>query len=90
MLRGTIRRLVHLSAGRDVRTTHLISTHNGVGYGYIRTPDGDVFFDASAIENLPFDQLLRNMTVEFSLDQAPYLRASSVTVVLDHAVVEMA
>jgi cold shock CspA family protein len=62
-------------------STHLVSAHNGVGYGYIRTAGGDVFFDAAAVANLRFDQLQRNMTVEFALDQAPYLRTSRVTVV---------
>ena len=81
MVRGVIHRLIHLSAGTDVPSTRLVSAHNGVGYGYIGTPDGDVFFDASAITNLPFDRLLRNMTVEFALDQAPYLRTSRITVV---------
>jgi cold shock CspA family protein len=79
--RGIIRQLKHLSAGTDVPSTHLIAAHNGVGYGYIGTPDGDVFFDATAIKNLPFDKLARNMTVEFILDNAPYLRATSVTVI---------
>jgi cold shock CspA family protein len=80
-LRGVIRQLKHLSAGSDMRSTHLVSAHNGVGYGYIRSSDGDVFFDASAITNLRFDQLTRNMTVGFTLDQAPYLRTSNVTVI---------
>jgi cold shock CspA family protein len=81
LARGVIRHLTHLSAGSDIPTAHLVAAHNGVGYGYIRTPEGDVFFDASAIMNLRFDQLAPNMTVEFSLDQAPYLRTSRVTVV---------
>jgi cold shock CspA family protein len=83
LVRGVIRQLKHLSAGTDVPSTHLVSAHNGAGYGYIRTLGGDVFFDASAISNLRFDQLTRNMTVEFALDQAPYLRTSRVTVVTD-------
>jgi hypothetical protein len=81
--RGVIRQLKHLSAGTDIPTARLISTHNGVGYGYIGTPAGEVFFDYSAITNLPFDRLATNMTVEFVLDKAPYLRASSVTVIAD-------
>lgn len=83
LVRGEIRQLKHLSAGSDIASTHLVVAHNGVGYGYIRTPGGDVFFDASAITNRRFDQLVRNMTVEFTLDQAPYLRSSRVTVVSD-------
>jgi cold shock CspA family protein len=81
LVRGVIRQLKHLSAGSDVPSTHLVSAHNGVGYGYIGTRDGDVFFDASAIKNGGFDQLARNMMVEFVLDNAPYLRASNVTVI---------
>ena len=69
----------------DVPSTHLVSTHNGVGYGYIKTPNGGVFFDASAIKNRRFDQLTRNMSVDFALDEAPYLRASNVTVIADQA-----
>ena len=83
LVRGVIRQLKHLSAGADIAATHLVPAHNGVGYGYIRTPGGEVFFDASAITNLRFDQLKRNMTVEFALDQAPYLRTSRITVVTD-------
>jgi cold shock CspA family protein len=83
MVRGAIRQLTHLSSGTDITTTRLVSTHNGVGYGYIGTPEGDVFFDSSAVTNLRFDQLARNMPVEFVLDQAPYRRASSVTVISD-------
>jgi cold shock CspA family protein len=86
LLRGVIRQLTHLSAGTDILSTHLVSAHNGVGYGYIRTPEGDVFFDASAITDRRFDQLTRNMTVEFALDQAPYLRTSRVTVVAESGV----
>lgn len=81
LARGAIRQLKHLSAGTDIPSTHSVSAHNGVGYGYIRTPEGDVFFDASAITNVRFDQLTRNMTVEFALDQAPYLRTSRIAVV---------
>lgn len=81
LVRGVIHRLKHLSAGTDIRSTHLVSAHNGVGYRYIRTPEGDVFFDASAVTNVRFDRLTRDMTVEFLLDDAPYLRTSKVTVI---------
>jgi len=81
LVRGVIHRLKHLSAGTDIRSTHLIAAHNGVGYGYIRTPEGDVFFDASAVTNVRFDRLTRDMSVEFLLDDAPYLHTSNVTVI---------
>ena len=83
MVQGTIRKLVHLSAGTDIPSTHLVSTHDGVGYGYIGTPEGDVFFPSSAITNSRFDQLATSMRVEYVLDKAPYLRASSVSVIPD-------
>jgi cold shock CspA family protein len=76
-----ILRLRHLSAGTDVASTRLVAAHNSVGYGYIHSPAGEVFFDASAITNLPFDKLMQNMTVEYALDQAPYLRTSRIAVV---------
>ncbi len=88
MARGAIRKLVQLSAGTEIPSTHLVATHNGVGYGYIGTPAGDVFFDAAAVKNRRFDQLAGCMTVEYVLDDAPYLRSSSVTVIDDRAGVE--
>ena len=84
MVQGAIRQLIHLSAGTDVPAAHLISAANGVGYGYIGTAGGDVFFDYSAVKNRRFDQLTKGMVVEYVLDQAPYLRSSDVTIVADH------
>jgi cold shock CspA family protein len=85
MVRGAIRTLIHLSTGTDLPTTHLVPAANSVGYGYIAAADGDVFFDYSAVKNLRFDQLKVGMTVEYALDQAPYLRSSDVTIVADPA-----
>ena len=79
-MRGQIRQLTYYSAGADI-PSHLAPGHNGVGYGFISIPAGEVFFDASAIANMRFDQLSRNMTVEFTLDQAPSLRTSRIVVV---------
>ena len=83
LTQGSIRELKHVSAGTDVASTHLVAAHNSVGYGFIHSPGGDVFFDASAITNIPFDRLIPNMSVEYTLDQAPYLRTSRITVVAD-------
>jgi len=85
MVQGAIRKLIHLSSGTDVPATHLIPAANGVGYGYIETVNGDVFFDYAAVKNRRFDQLTKGMIVEYALDQAPYLRSSDVTIVADHA-----
>jgi cold shock CspA family protein len=84
-MRGLIRELKHLSAGTDVSSTHLVSTLNSVGYGYIRTPEGGVFFDASAVTNVRFDQLKPDMTVEFTLDPGSYLRTSRISVVAEQS-----
>ncbi len=85
LVRGVISQLKFLSCGTDVPSTHLVPSHNTVGYGYIRTPAGDVFFDASALTNRRFDQLERSVAVEFALDDAPYLRTSRLSVVTDEA-----
>jgi cold shock CspA family protein len=84
-MRGVIRQLRCLSAGTDIPSTHLISAHNYAGYGYVTAPAGDVFFDAAAITNRRFDELARNMTVEFTLDQASYLRTSRITVLSEES-----
>lgn len=84
-MQGKIRKLVHLSAGTDLPTTHLVASMNGVGYGYVASLNGDVFFDYAAVKNRRFDQLVNNMAVEYVLDDAPYLRASSVTVIAEKA-----
>lgn len=87
MVQATIRKLIHLSSGTDVPATHLVPGANGVGYGYIESVDGDVFFDYAAVKNRRFDELKMGMTVEYVLDLAPYLRSSDVTVVSDGACV---
>jgi cold shock CspA family protein len=76
---STIRKLIHLCNGTDIATTHLITSHNGVGYGYIAGPDGDLYFDNQALQNRRFDQLQEGMAVEYIVDDR-FRRASSVTV----------
>lgn len=83
MVQGTIRKLIHLSSGTDLPATHLIPSRNVVGYGFIGTLAGDVFFDYAAVTNRRFDELAKGMVVEYALDQAAYLRTSSVTVIAD-------
>ena len=87
-MRGVIRQLRCLSAGTDIPSVHLIAAHNYAGYGYIAAPAGDVFFDAGAITNRRFDELTRNMRVEFTLDQASYLRTSRITVLSEESGVQ--
>jgi cold shock CspA family protein len=83
MTQGTIRRLIHLCSANDFPSTHLVSAHNGVGYGYIKSLSGDVFFDDLGLTNLRFDQLKEGMVVEYALENAAYRRTSSVTVMDD-------
>ena len=83
MTHGTIQKLTHLCTGTDFPSTHLVNAHNGVGYGYIKSPEGDVFFDDLSITNLRFDQLKKGMSVDYALEKANFRRASSVTIVED-------
>jgi cold shock CspA family protein len=80
MPQGTIRQLIHLSAGTDVPATHLVPALKNVGYGYIDSVAGDVYFDYSAIKNCRFDQLTKGMIVDYVLDKAPYLRSSDMNI----------
>jgi len=80
MAEGVIRKIVRLSTGTHVPAACLIPAHNAVGYGYIQAAAGDVYFDYSAVGNLPFELLREGMSIEFTLDDAPYLRASKATV----------
>ncbi len=80
MPQGSIRQLIHLSAGTDVPATHLVPALNNVGYGYIESVVGDVYFDYSAIRNCRFDQLRKGMIVDYVLDKAPYLRSSDMNI----------
>jgi cold shock CspA family protein len=83
MTQGTIQKLTHLCSGTDFSSTHLVNAHNGVGYGYIKSPEGDVFFDDLSLTNLRFDQLKKGMSVDYALEKASFRRASSVTIVED-------
>jgi cold shock CspA family protein len=83
MTQGMIRRVIHLCCGTDFSSTHLVNAYNGVGYGYITSPEGDVFFDDSGLKNVRFDQLKKDMVVEYALEKAAFRRASSVTVIDD-------
>lgn len=82
MVQGVIRKIVRLSTGTHVPAACLLPAHNAVGYGYIQAAAGDVYFDYSAVGNLHFDLLRQGMPVEFTLDDAPYLRTSKATVLL--------
>ena len=79
---GKLIKLVHLSQQRCVLNARLVPDHNDKGYGIIEDADGhDVYFSHEVVENrFGFDDLRKGQQLEYSLEAAPYLRASSVKV----------
>ena len=82
MPNGFIKRLVHLSQQRHLPNTRLVPDHNDKGYGIIQDDTGqEVYFSHEMVEyQNGFDRLRRGQQVEYTLDNAPYLRAASVKV----------
>ena len=80
---GTIKKLVHLSQQAHLPNTRLVRDHNDKGYGVIEDEDGcDVYFPHEVVEGRRgFDDLRRGQTVEYTLENAPYVRAESVRLV---------
>jgi cold shock CspA family protein len=80
MLSGKLIRLVHLSQQRYMPNTRLIPDHNDKGYGIIEDANGrEVYFSHEAVENRHgFDDLCQGQQLEYTLENAPYLRAASV------------
>jgi cold shock CspA family protein len=79
---GTLVRIVHLSQQRCVLSTRLVPDHNDKGYGIIENADGrEVYFSHEVVENqFGFDDLRKGQQLEYTLENAPYLRAASVRV----------
>jgi cold shock CspA family protein len=77
---GKLTKLVHLSQQPCVLNTRLVPDHNDKGYGLIQDAAGhDVFFSHEVVENrFGFDDLRTGQQLEYTLENAPYLRASSV------------
>jgi CspA family cold shock protein len=48
-----------------------IKTLTDKGFGFIATESGDVFFHMSALQDVQFDELRENQTVEFEIGQGP-------------------
>jgi cold shock CspA family protein len=82
MLTGKLIGLVHLSQARHLPNTRLVPDHNDKGYGIIEDAAGqEVFFSHEVVENrFGFDDLRKGQWLEYTLETAPYLRASSVRV----------
>lgn len=79
---GKLIRLVHLSQQRCVLNTRLVPDHNDKGYGVIEDSDGrEVYFSHEVVENrFGFDDLRQGQQLEYTLEEARYLRAASVKV----------
>jgi cold shock CspA family protein len=79
---GKLIRLVHLSQQRHLPNTRLVPDHNDKGYGIIEDAQGRaVFFSHDVVENsFGFDDLRKGQQLEYTLENAPYLRASCVRV----------
>jgi cold shock CspA family protein len=79
---GKLIKLVHLSQQRCVLSTRLVSDRNDKGYGIILDADGgEVYFAHEVVENrFGFDDLRQGQQLEYTLENAPYLRAASVRV----------
>jgi cold shock CspA family protein len=80
MSTGNIKQLVHLTQQTRLLNAGLVSGHNEHGYGLIEDEGHrEVYFSYEAVEGQAgFDDLRQGQQVEFTLEQAPYLRAESV------------
>jgi cold shock CspA family protein len=77
---GKISKLVHLSQQSYQPNSKLIPGHNDKGYGTIEDDAGrEVYFLHDAVPGIHgFDNLYQGQTVEYSLEDGPYLRAGFV------------
>ncbi len=77
---GKLTSLVHLSQQRYMPNTRLIPDHNDKGYGIIEDANGrEVYFSHEAVANRHgFDDLRQGQQLEYTLENAPHLRAASV------------
>ena len=81
---GTLIKLVHLSCQTYLPNTRLVPGHNDTGYGIIEDEDGrEVYFSHEVVESRHgFDDLRQGQRLEYALENAPYLRAASVRMVM--------
>lgn len=79
---GKLIKLVHLSQQRCVLNARLVPDHNDKGYGVIEDEQGrEVYFSHEVVANrFGFDDLRKGQQVEYTLENASYLRATSVRV----------
>ena len=89
---GTLIKLVHLSCQTYLPNTRLVSGHNDTGYGIIKDEDGrEVYFSHEVVESRHgFNDLRQGQRLEYALENAPYLRAASVRMVMAVAAIVLA
>ena len=82
---GKINKLVHLSQQTYIANSKLVPGHNDKGYGSIDDEvGGEVYFLHDVVPGIHgFDDLRRGQTVEYTLEDGPYLRASVVSPVAE-------
>ena len=82
MLTGKLIKLVHLSQQTFVPNTRLVPDHNDKGYGIIENTEGrEVYFSHEVVDSRHgFDDLRQGQELEYMLENAPYLRATTVRV----------
>jgi len=81
---GKIKKLVHLSQATYAPNTRRVPGHNDKGYGIIADEQGrEVYFPHEMVAGLHgFDNLRLGQQLEYTLEDAPYLRAEMVTTVI--------
>ena len=81
MLSGKLMKLVHLSQQSYSPNSRLVPDRNEKGYGIIEDGDGrEVYFSHDLVAGRRgFDDLRRGQMLDYTLEDAPYLRAASVT-----------
>ena len=79
---GKIIRIVHFSQQTFQPNTRLVPDRNDKGYGVIEDEAGrEVYFSHELVAgHRGFDNLRRGQRLEYTLENAPYLRAASVAV----------
>jgi len=79
---GKIIKLVHLSQQTYQPNTRLVPDRNDKGYGTIEDDAGrEIYFSHELVAGRHgFDDLRRGQCLEYTLEDAPYLRAASAQV----------
>ena len=79
---GRIIKLVHLSQQTYQPNTRLVPDRNDKGYGIIESATGEqIYFSHEMVAGLHgFDNLRRGQLLDYTLADAPYLRAATAQV----------